>query len=59
MVLKGHILNQWEQLHLLRKIWFDDSVQRLNVDERGVFLGAFEAKDKILRILIDANMFDK
>ena len=33
-----------------RKIWFDDSVQRLNVDERGVFLGAFEAEDKILTI---------
>ena len=33
-----------------RKIWFDDSVQRLNVDERGVFLGAFEAEDKILCI---------
>jgi len=33
-----------------RKIWFDDSVQRLNVDERGLFLGAFEAEDKILTI---------
>ena len=33
-----------------RKIWFDDAVQRLNVDERGEFLGAFEAEDKILCI---------
>ena len=33
-----------------REIWFDDSVQRLNVDERGMFLGAFEAEDKILTI---------
>ncbi|MEE2699911.1 MAG: DNA gyrase/topoisomerase IV subunit A [Bacteroidota bacterium] len=33
-----------------RKIWFDDAVQRLNVDERGEYLGAFEAEDKILCI---------
>ena len=33
-----------------RKIWFDDAVQRLNVDERGEFLGAFDAEDKILCI---------
>jgi topoisomerase-4 subunit A len=33
-----------------RKIWFDDAVQRLNVDKRGKFLGAFEAEDKILTI---------
>lgn len=33
-----------------RKIWFDDSVQRLNVDERGELLGAFSADDKILEI---------
>ncbi|MBC8265910.1 MAG: DNA gyrase/topoisomerase IV subunit A [Flavobacteriales bacterium] len=33
-----------------RKIWFDDAVQRLNVDERGEFLGDFEAEDKILTI---------
>jgi topoisomerase-4 subunit A len=33
-----------------RKIWFDDTVQRLNVDERGELLGAFKAEDKILTI---------
>lgn len=33
-----------------RKIWFDDAVQRLNVDKRGEFLGSFEAEDKILTI---------
>ncbi|MDA9808494.1 DNA gyrase/topoisomerase IV subunit A, partial [Flavobacteriales bacterium] len=33
-----------------RKIWFDDTVQRLNVDERGKLLGAFKAEDKILTI---------
>ena len=31
-----------------RKIWFDDTVQRLNVDERGELLGEFRAKDKLL-----------
>lgn len=30
-----------------RKIWFDDSVFRLNVDGRGLFLGEFSADDKI------------
>ena len=34
-----------------RKIWFDDTVQRLNSDERGEFLGSFKAKDKILTIM--------
>jgi len=33
-----------------RKIWFDDSVFRLNVDGRGVFLGEFSGDDKILVI---------
>ena len=31
-----------------RKIWFDDAVQRLNVDTRGELLGEFRAEDKIL-----------
>ena len=31
-----------------RKIWFDDAVQRLNVDARGELLGEFRAEDKIL-----------
>ncbi len=33
-----------------RKIWFDDSVFRLNVDGRGVFLGEYSGDDKILII---------
>lgn len=33
-----------------RKIWFDDTVQRLNADARGKFLGEFGADDKILTI---------
>ena len=31
-----------------RKIWFDDAVQRLNVDDRGELLGEFRAEDKLL-----------
>jgi len=34
-----------------RKIWFDDTVQRLNSEGRGEFLGAFKAEDKILTIM--------
>ena len=35
---------------LPRKVWFDDTVQRLNVDERGELLGEFRPSDKILII---------
>ncbi|HLF53171.1 DNA gyrase/topoisomerase IV subunit A [Flavobacterium sp.] len=35
---------------LPRKIWFDDTVQRLNVDGRGELLGEFRPNDKILVI---------
>ncbi|CAA0151266.1 DNA topoisomerase IV subunit A [Tenacibaculum maritimum] len=31
-----------------RKIWFDEAVQRLNVDGRGTLLGEFRAEDKLL-----------
>ena len=31
-----------------RKIWFDETVQRLNADERGRLLGAFSGEDRIL-----------
>ncbi|MBS3993949.1 MAG: DNA gyrase/topoisomerase IV subunit A [Bacteroidetes bacterium] len=33
-----------------RKIWYDDTVQRLNVDERGELLGEFKPEDKLLII---------
>jgi topoisomerase-4 subunit A len=33
-----------------RKIWYDETVQRLNIDERGRLLGAFKGDDKILLI---------
>lgn len=31
-----------------RKIWFDDSVGRLNTDEKGEYLGSFQPEDKLL-----------
>ncbi|HZW62045.1 MAG TPA: DNA gyrase/topoisomerase IV subunit A [Flavobacteriaceae bacterium] len=33
-----------------RKIWFDDAVQRLNVDGRGELVGEFRGEDRILVI---------
>ena len=33
-----------------RKIWFDDTVQRLNVDGRGELLGEFKPNDRLLII---------
>ena len=33
-----------------RKIWFDDTVQRINVDERGDLVGEFRGEDRILII---------
>ena len=34
-----------------RKIWFDESVKRLNVNEAGIFLGEFKGKDRILTLM--------
>jgi topoisomerase-4 subunit A len=36
-----------------RKIWFDDTVSRLNADSRGKYLGEFSADDKIMVITKD------
>lgn len=33
-----------------RKIWFDDTVRRLNADGRGTLLGTFKGDDKILTV---------
>jgi topoisomerase-4 subunit A len=33
-----------------RKIWFDDTIRRLNADARGTLLGNFKGDDKILTI---------
>jgi topoisomerase-4 subunit A len=36
-----------------RKLWFDESIKRLNADERGQYLGEFKAQDKILELTQD------
>ena len=36
-----------------RKIWFDDTVARLNADTRGKYLGEFSADDKIMVLTKD------
>ena len=36
-----------------RRIWFDDSVKRLNVDERGDLLGEFRGEDRLLIVTQD------
>ena len=39
-----------------RKIWFDDTVQRLNVDERGELLGEFTSEDRLLIVNQKGNI---
>ena len=34
-----------------RKIWYDDTVKRLNTDERGILLGDFSGADKIITFM--------
>lgn len=34
-----------------RKIWYDEAVKRLNVEERGKFLGEFKGEDRILTLM--------
>jgi topoisomerase-4 subunit A len=36
-----------------RKIWFDETVKRLNTEERGVFLGNFKGDDRLLLVTQD------
>lgn len=38
-----------------KKLWFDDKFGRLNVDEKGLYLGKFEAEDRLLVIYNDGN----
>ena len=33
-----------------RKIWFDENINRLNVEQRGTFIGEFKAEEKILTL---------
>lgn len=39
------------------KIWFDSDIGRLNVDERGEYLGEFHGGDRILVVLSDGNFY--
>lgn len=34
-----------------RKIWFDESIRRLNINEAGQYLGEFKGKEKILTLM--------
>lgn len=38
-----------------RNIWWDDTVQRLNTDERGKLLGEFHAGDKIVSLMASGH----
>lgn len=38
-----------------RDIWFDDTVNRLNTDSRGRYLGSFQGDDKILVVYADGT----
>jgi len=39
-----------------RKIWFDDTIQRINVDERGDLLGEFKPDDDLLIVQQSGNL---
>jgi len=38
-----------------RKIWYDNKFGKLNTEERGIYLGAFEGDDKIIVFYNDGN----
>ncbi|CAN5850151.1 DNA gyrase/topoisomerase IV subunit A [soil metagenome] len=38
-----------------KKLWFDSKFGRLNTEEKGEYLGKFEAEDRLLVIYIDGN----
>jgi topoisomerase IV subunit A len=38
-----------------RNLWFDDKFGRLSAEEKGVYLGSFEADDRILVVYNDGN----
>lgn len=56
-ILSRHVVNRIELkekgLSTLgaRKVWFDETVKRINYEERGRFLGSFNAEDKILCLM--------
>ncbi len=38
-----------------RKLWFDDLFGRLNIDEKGTYLGSFDGDDKVIVMYNDGN----
>ena len=65
--VKGNLVTKWpvrkielkeEGVSTLkpRKIWFDETVLRLNTEERGKLLGAFRGEDRILIVDQDATL---
>jgi len=63
---KGNILTKHAIKNILQKeegvstlgaidVWWDDTVRRLNTDERGKLIGAFKGEDKILSINSDGE----
>jgi topoisomerase-4 subunit A len=38
-----------------KKLWFDDKFGRLNTEEKGTYLGMFDAEDRILVLYHDGN----
>ncbi|MEO6668854.1 MAG: DNA gyrase/topoisomerase IV subunit A [Ferruginibacter sp.] len=38
-----------------KKLWFDNKFGRLNIEEKGEYLGKFEAEDRLLVIYTDGN----
>ena len=38
-----------------KKLWFDNKFGRLNTEEKGEYLGKFEAEDRLLVIYVDGN----
>jgi topoisomerase-4 subunit A len=53
LVKKIVLENEGHSTLAARKLWFDESVKRLNADERGQYLGEFKAQDKILELTQD------
>ena len=53
LVKKIVLENEGHSTLSARKLWFDESIKRLNADERGQYLGEFKAQDKILELTQD------
>jgi topoisomerase-4 subunit A len=50
LVKKIVLENEGHSTLAARKLWFDESIKRLNAEERGQYLGEFKAQDKVLEL---------